>query len=196
MSEQLGTFQGVTRDAIAFQQAAMPATLGTFYRANGVRIGLYDSASDAGNVALTTQVMTAVPIALVAGDAITNISCQAGATAAGTPTNYWFALYDSAATPNLLAQSADQTSTAWAAFAVKTLPLATVQAITKTGIYWVAIMVKATTVPTLMGSIAVKPVVTGERNLAVTSGAALTTTAPATLATPTVANFAPYVVLT
>lgn len=196
MAEQLGTYQGVVRDAIAFQQAAMPATLSTFYRSNGLRMTQYDSASDTGSVALTTQVMTAVPVALVAGDVITNISCQAGATAAGTPTNYWFALYDYQATSALLAQTADQTTTAWAAFGVKTLALATAQTITKTGVYWVAIMVKATTVPTLMGSIAVKPIVTGERNLAVTSGASLTTTATATLASPTVANFAPYVVLT
>lgn len=198
MSEQLGTFQGVTRDAIAFQQAAMPATPGTFFRSNGVRVGQYDSASDTGSPALTTQIMTAVPVALVAGDVITNISCQAGATAAGTPTNWWFALYDSQATPALLTggQTADQLTAAWAAFAVKTLPLATAQTITKTAIYWVAIMVKATTVPTLMGSIAMKPIVATERNLAVTSGSALTTTAPPTLATPTVANFAPYVCLT
>jgi hypothetical protein len=65
-----------------------------------------------------------------------------------------------------------------------------------TGIYWAAIHVKATTVPTLMGTIAVKPIVTGERNLAQTSGSSLTATAPATIATPAVANFVPYVVIT
>ena len=193
---QLGTFQGVVRDALAFQQAAMPPVPTTFYRSNLPRIGLYDSASDSGSVALTTQVMAAVPVALVAGDVITNISVQSGATAAGTPTNYWVALYDSSATPALLSQSADQTSTAWAAFTVKTLALGTAQTISKTGIYWVAIMVKATTVPTLLGTLAVKPIATGERNLAVTSGSGLTATATATLASPTVANFVPYVALT
>jgi hypothetical protein len=124
------------------------------------------------------------------------VSFVSGATAAGTPTNWWFALYDTQATPALLAQTADQTSTAWAAFTVKTVALATVQTITKTGIYWVGIHAKATTVPTLLGCLGVKPVVTGERNLAQTSGAALTATAPTTIATPTVANFVPYVVLT
>ena len=192
---KLGLYQGVIADALGHLNAAGPA-VNQFSRANMPRFGLYDSASDAGSVALTTQVMTAVPIFLAAGDVITNLSAQAGATAAGTPTNYWFALYDSQATPALLAQTADQLTAAWAAFAVKTLPLAAPVTITKTGVYWVAVMVKATTVPTLLGAIAAKPIVTGERNLAVTSGAALTTTATATLAAPTVANFAPLVVAT
>jgi hypothetical protein len=193
---QLGLYSGVPRDALGFMDAADPASPSTFYRHNMTRYGVYDSASDAGNVALTTQVMTSVPIKLVAGDVITNVSFVSGATAAGTPTNWWFALYDTQATPALLAQTADQTSTAWAAFTVKTVALATVQTITKTGIYWVGIHAKATTVPTLLGCLGVKPVVTGERNLAQTSGAALTATAPTTIATPTVANFVPYVVLT
>lgn len=193
---QLGLFNGVVRDALAAYAAAVPSSPTTFYRANQPRVGLYDSASDSGSVALTTQVMTSVPVFLAAGDVITNISFISGATAAGTPTNWWFALYSNASTPALLSQSADQTSTAWAAFTTKTLALAAAQTITQTGVYWAAIHVKATTVPTLLGSIAVKPIVTGERNLAQTSGSALTATAPATIATPTVANFAPYVVLT
>lgn len=193
---QLGLYTGNIRDALAAKEVADPASQSTFYRANLPRIGLYDDASDTGSVALTTQVMTAVPIKLAAGDVITNISCQSGATAAGTPTNWWFALYSNAATPALMAQTADQLTAAWAAFTVKTVALATAQTITATGIYWVAIMVKATTVPTLLGTLGVKPIVTGERNLSVSSGAALTTTATATLATPTVKNFVPYVVLT
>lgn len=193
---QLGLFTGNVRDALAPWDVAVPSSPNTFYRQNLPRIGNYDSASDTGSVALTTQVMTSVPVKLSAGDVITNISFVSGATAAGTPTNWWFALYSSAATPALLAQTADQLTGAWAAFTVQTKALSAAQTITTSGIYWAAIMVKATTVPTLLGQIAVKPIVTGERNLAQTSGAALTTTAPATIATPTVANFAPYVVLT
>lgn len=184
------------RDALGFLDSMMPSTITTFYRANLPRFGHYDSVSDAGSVALTTQVMTAVPVKLAGGDVITNLSFTSGTTAAGTPTNWWFALYDSAATPNLLAQTADQTTTAWAAFTTKTLALATAQTISKSGIYWAAIMVKATTVPTLLGQVCMPPIVTGERNLAVTSGAALAATATTTLATPTVQRFAPYVVLT
>jgi hypothetical protein len=191
----LGQYTGNTRDALGFLNAAAPTSPNTFYRASAARFGLYDSASDV-SVPLTTQVMTSVPIFLVGGDVITNISVRSGATAAGTPTNYWVALYSNAATPALLAQSADQLTAAWAANTTKTLALATAQTVSVTGVYWAAIMVKATTVPSLLGSIAVPPIVTGERNLAQTSGAALTGTAPGTIATPTVANFAPYVVAT
>jgi hypothetical protein len=192
----LGQFTGNIRDALGWMNASAPSSPSTFYRANMPRVGQYDSASDSGSVALTTQVMTSTPIYLAAGDVVTNLSFCSGATAAGTPTNWWFALYSTASTPALLAQTADQTSTAWAAFTVKTVALATAQTITTSGIYWAAIHVKATTVPTLLGCIAVRPIVTGERNLAQTSGSSLAATAPSTIATPTVANFAPYVVVT
>lgn len=192
----LGLFSGNPRDILAGYATAAPASPTTFYRSNQPRIGLYDSASDTGQVALATGVMTTVPVFLAAGDVITNISARSGATAAGTPTNYWFALYSDAATPALMSQSADQTSTAWAANTTKTLALAAAQTISRTGIYWVGIMVTATTPPTLLGSAAVAPIVTGERNLSQSSGSSLTTTAPGTIATPAVKQFAPYVVLT
>lgn len=184
------------RDALVWSEIAAPASPDTFYRNNQPRIGLYDSASDTGQVALATGVITAVRIKLFAGDVITNISVRSGATAAGTPTNYWVALYSNAGTPALLSQSLDQTSTAWAANTTKTLALAAAQTISKTDFYWAAIMVAATTPPTLLGSIAVAPIVTGEANLSVSSGSGLTATATATLASPTVKQFVPYVVLT
>jgi len=193
---QLGLFGGNVRDVLAPWDVQNPASSATFFRANLPRFGCYDSVSDSGSVALTTQVMTAVAIKLAAGDVITNVSYFVGTTAAGTPTNSWVALYSNAATPALLAQSADATSGALAANTKQTIALATAQTISKTGIYWVAIMSKATTVPTLLGQLVIPPIVTGELNLAVTSGAALTTTAPATLATPTVSRFVPFVVLT
>ncbi|MFD0347334.1 hypothetical protein ACFQ0M_17260 [Kitasatospora aburaviensis] len=66
------------------------------------------------------------------------------------------------------------------------------------GTYWVGIMVKATTVPSLVGvsTTASAGIVTGEKNLAQTSGSALTTTAPATIASPTAAATAPLVIIT
>lgn len=196
MTSPAGIYTGIVRDALSVLDVAGPSTPTTFYRANLPRFGHYDSVSDSGSVALTTQVMTAVPIKLAAGDVITNVNFFTGTTAAGTPTNWWGALYSNAATPALLSQSADQLTAAMAAFTKMTVALAAAQTITKTDIYWVAIMVKATTVPTLLGQIVIPPIVTGERNMAVTSGAALTTTAPATLASPTVQRFVPYVVLT
>ena len=192
---QLGQFSGVVRDSLAFL-ATDGKTPNTFARPNLPRFGLYDSASDASQVPLTTQVMTSVPVMLAAGDIITNLTFRSGQTAAGTPTNWWFALYSNAATPALLAQTADQLTAAWALNTTMTKALATPQTISVSGVYWAAIMVKATTVPSLLGSVAMAPVASGERNLAQTSGAALTTTAPSTIATPTVAQFAPFVVLT
>jgi hypothetical protein len=77
-----------------------------------------------------------------------------------------------------------------------TKALATAQTITTTGIYWAAIMVTATTPPTLLGACAAPAIVTGERNLSQSSGSSLTTTAPATIATPAAKTFVPYVVAT
>ncbi|WP_431892663.1 hypothetical protein [Micromonospora haikouensis] len=194
MSEQLGGYTRNVRNALAHVNAADPASPDTFYRRNLPRTGLYDSAGDTGQVALATGVMTSVPIYLSQGDVITNISARSGATAAGTPTNYWFALYDTSGA--LVGQTADQTSTAWAANTTKTLALASPYTVPTTGIYWVGIMVTATTPPTLLGSVAAPAIVTGERNLSQSSGSTLTTTAPATIATPTAKQFVPYVVLT
>ncbi|EEP73508.1 hypothetical protein MCAG_03835 [Micromonospora sp. ATCC 39149] len=193
---QLGGYTRNVRDALAHLNAADPSSPDTFYRRNLPRTNLYDSAGDTGQVALVTEVMTSVPIYLHAGDVITNISVRSGATAANTPTNYWLALYSNAATPALLAQTADQTSTAWGANTTKTLALATAQTITESGIYWVGIMVKATAVPTLLGAVGAPAIVTGERNLSQSSGSSLAATAPATIASPTAKQFVPYVVLT
>lgn len=148
--------------------------------------------------ALVTQVMTHVAVPVNVGDVITNISFLSGATAAGTPTNWFFALYDASGT--LLAQSADQTTAEWAADTVKTLALATPQTISVDGIVYAAIMVKATTVPSLVGSLmpraAVSTGVLSQKRLAGNSGSALTATAPATIATPTAQVQVPYCVLT
>jgi hypothetical protein len=154
------------------------------YRTNLIR------ALSGGNLAaLTTQVMTSVALPLQAGDIITSLTFKSGGTAAGTPTNWWFALYDTSATPALIAQSADQLTAAWAADTAKTLALSAPYLVLVPGVYYAAIMVKATTVPTLIGASVQADASAGflssDKVLAVTSGAALTTTAPATIATPT-----------
>lgn len=156
---------------------------------------------------LTTQVMLSVPVPLFAGDLITNIAFRSGGTAAGTPTNWWFALYDTSTTPALIAQTADQTTTAWGTNTTMTLALATPAAgfavpfkVQKSGLYWAAIMVKATTVPSLycqnLGHAGFSSgLVTGQVSLVQTSGSSLTTTAPTTIATPTATALRPYCVL-
>lgn len=163
------------------------------YRDNMPRLG---AGSDLA--ALTTQVMTSVAIPLQAGDVVTSLTFKSGATAAGTPTNWWFALYDDSATPALLAQSADQLTAAWAATTAKTLALATAQLITRPGVYYAAVMVKATTVPTLIGAStqagASAGVLTADKILGQTSGASLTTTAPSTIASGTAVGTVPLVI--
>lgn len=165
------------------------------YRANMTRRHI--SADVAG--ALTTQVMLSTAIALQAGDIVTSIAFRSGATAAGTPTNYWVALYSSAATPALLAQSADQLTAAWGANTTMDLALSTAQLITTAGIYYAALMVKATTPPSLLCDVlgiagAGGAIVSGQKVIAQTSGSSLVATAPATIATPTTVVNVPYCV--
>lgn len=192
---QLGGYKRNVRDLLAWANAGDPASPDTFFRRNMPRTGLYDSAGDTGQVALATGVMTSVPIPLRAGDVITNISFRSGATALATGSNWWFALYSAAATPVLLAQTADQTSGAWAANTTQTKALTVAQTITADGIYYVGIMVAASTVPTLLGTVAAPAIVTGERALSQSSGSSLTATAPATITSTTAKQFVPYVVL-
>lgn len=164
----------------------------TFYREN------FDAGEGGSDVAaaLTTQVMTSTAIVLEPGDKVTSLSFLSGATAAGTPTNWWFALYDTAGA--LLYQSADQLTAAWAADTIKTLALSTAYVVPSLGVYYAAIMVKATTVPSLICRVAARAaangaLLTGYKVKAQTSGSALTTTAPATIATPTTVVNRPWV---
>jgi hypothetical protein len=155
----------------------------------------------ADNPVLTTQVMTSTAMFLEPGDVVTNLTFGSGATAAGTPTNWWFALYSDAAVAALMAQSADQLTAAWAANTYKTLALAVPQTIVRAGIYYAAVMVKATTPPSLVGqnllnAINAGAIVAGMKVLAQTSGSALTTTAPATIASPTTIAGIPFVLAT
>lgn len=162
----------------------------------GQPAGVYAESFDRGvspstdvAAALTTQVMTSVAIFLEAGDRVTNLSFLSGATAAGTPTNWWFALYDTQATPALIGQTADQLTAAWAADTLKTLPLGLPFQVLVPGIYYAACMVKATTVPSLIAKVAGRAAVHGSilssKAIAQTSGSALTGTAPSTIASPT-----------
>lgn len=178
-------------DVFGFQIVHDPASADTFYRTNLPRWGLTSVAIAA------TAIMTNARVHLRAGDVITNIGFTTGGTAAGTPTAWWVALYSDASTPALMAQSADQTTTAMAANTNFTVALATAQTIPRTGIYRAAIMVAATTVPTLLGVTAAKAgLVTGESAVSQSSGSALAATAPSTIATPTELVTVPRFVLT
>lgn len=185
----LGTFKGNYRNDIGyFNSAGRPDPDVTFHRANLPRVGLDDVPAAA------TGVMCSVALYLQDGDLISNLTFISAGTAAGTPTNQFAALYSGAGA--LLAQSADKLTEAWAADTAKTFALATAQRVTKSGIYYAALSVAASTVPTLVGSLGAKPVLTGESNLAQTSGSSLTGTAPTTIATPAFKRHVPLVIAT
>lgn len=86
---------------------------------------------------------------LKAGQLVSNISLCSATTAANAPTHYFFGLYDGSR--NLLANSADQTSGAWAANTVKTLAMGTPYRVPTSGLYYIGYFMVATTVPTLKG---------------------------------------------
>ena len=154
--------------------------------------------------ALTTQVCTAVPVPVEVGDVITKVSVFVGATAAGTPTNSWAAVYSGVAVPALLNQSTDGATAVIAASGRFdfTIPATMVTAANAPQGFWYAsVMVKATSVPTLAAvtiaaAVAYQWYTTAPLKMgAVTHGSALTATAPATIATPTAQAVTPIVVL-
>lgn len=91
-------------------------------------------------------------IYLTAGQLVSNIAICSATTAAGTPTNYFFALYD--ANRALLAVSANQTTTAWAANTYKTLAMTTPYRVPTSGLYYIGLMMTATAVVTTKGGTA------------------------------------------
>ena len=117
-------------------------------------------------------------IYLKAGQLVSNIIVSSATTAAGTPTAGRVCLYSGARA--LLAQSADQTTTAWAANTVKTLAMTTPYRVPTSGLYYIGFWMTATTVITMKGGTAKTngalassvPILHG------TSSTALTTTAP------------------
>lgn len=105
---------------------------------------------------LTSGTLLLVGIQLPAGNSVGRICFTSNTTAAGTPVNWWFGLYDSSRVQ--LAITADQTTTAWAASTSKNLVVATTAAgaassfvTTYAGLHYLGVMVKATTTPTLAG---------------------------------------------
>lgn len=98
---------------------------------------------------LSTGRLSLEAIAIRSGELLTSISFWSATTAAGTPTNQIFGLYDSSL--NLLRATNNDTTTAWAANTRKTLNLTSTFTTTYTGLYYLGIMVTATTVPTIKG---------------------------------------------
>ena len=143
--------------------------------------------------ALTSAQLFLTSIGLRAGKTYTSVSWLSATTAAGTPLNQWFCLYDSARAK--LAVTSDDTTTAWAANSYKTLTLSSTYTATTTGLYYVGICVVATTVPTLRGMAPQSQAVGNAPILCGTSTGSLTdpASAPTTAAAITATGISPYV---
>ena len=117
-----------------------------------------------------------------AGTTINSISFWSATTALATGTNQLFGLYDQ--NLNLLRSSVNDTSIAWAANSRKTLSLTSAFTTTYSGLYYLGIMVAATTVPTLKGNTAKTggQLNAGTPSMGGTSTTGLTTALPATAA--------------
>lgn len=109
----------------------------------------------------TSGTLYLTPVWLPKGAVVSNLGFVSAGTAAATPTNWWFSLHDSS--KKMLARTADQTTTAWAANTAKSVAIAQTTAgagssytATYTGIHYIGVMIKATTVPSLVseGSVA------------------------------------------
>jgi hypothetical protein len=113
----------------------------------------------AGNtsVSMTTGQLLVCSTSLHAGQVISNITWMTAATAAVTPTHWWYVLLDGSL--NLLAVTADQTTAAMAANTVLTLAVATIASgsassytVPTSGLYYVGVMVTAGTMPNFMAA--------------------------------------------
>jgi hypothetical protein len=140
----------------------------------------------------TTGQIRIQAIWLTAGTVVSNISFCSATSAATLPTHYAFGLYDLAG--NLLATTADQTSTAWGANTLKTIATTAAYTVPSTGLYYLAFMCTAsTTVPTLKGGtartggqlLAVSPILAG-----ISATAYVTGTSPVGISIPSAASTA------
>lgn len=99
------------------------------------------------NAAIVSQRVHLSGIELPAGLVVTTITHFSGGTALATGVHQIFGLYDSSRA--LLRGTSDDGATAWAANSEKTLTLTSTFTTTYSGLYYIAILVDATTVPTL-----------------------------------------------
>ena len=162
---------------------------------NVIGISAAGFSTDSDDVIVTDGVLHLTAIYLNKGTTVTSITYLTGTAGITTPANWWFALYNSSL--SLLANSTDQTTTAWAANTVKTLNMITPYVVTASGVYYAGIMINATNpMPDIRGmngnstvNALVLPIQTGN------STTGLTTTPPATAAALTAVADIPMVLL-
>jgi hypothetical protein len=149
-----------------------------------------------------TGVGCAVPIPVEVGDRLSKVAILIGATAGGTPTHSFAALYSGVAVPALLGQSKDGAAAAIAESALFGFTLESEVEITEAnaprGFIYASVAITATTVPT--AAVVSTPTAIGYKwftnsplFLAATHGSALAGTAPATIASPAAKAVAPLV---
>lgn len=156
--------------------------------------GLYETfdrnlCNEVNTALLSSGRLSLQAIYIPAGTTINSISFWSATTAAGTPTNQLFGLYDN--NRNLLASSTNGTTGAWAANSKKTLSLTSVFTTTYSGLYYLGLMVTATTVPTIKGNTArtggqlqaEAPSMGGTSNTGLTTALPATANAPGTVTT-------------
>lgn len=144
--------------------------------------------TETNTAALTSGTLHMVGVYLRRGQIVNSISFFSATTASGTPTNGFFGLYSSALSK--LAETANFTTEAWAANTIKTKSVTTPYTVITSGFYYLAIMLTATTVPTLKGGTTktasqlagTAPILHGN------STAGLTTSIPATAGAITVST--------
>lgn len=103
----------------------------------------------ASSTAGTSGTLYLCGIYLTAGQLVSTITISSGATGFTSPTNQFAALYSStAASPALLAQSANQTTSAWAGTTAKSFAMTTPYRVQTSGFYYIGVMVTATTMGT------------------------------------------------
>jgi hypothetical protein len=130
------------------------AQVGSYVPPSGVVFETTPRQQCVGGTATTSGTLTLIGINLPINFVVSNLYFRS-TSAANTPTNSWAALFNSSRL--MLACSADQTTTAWASNVTRTFAVATTASgsassftTTYSGLHYVGIMNKATTVPTLI----------------------------------------------
>jgi hypothetical protein len=175
-------------------EAAIPAVPTNYLAPNGAIRETYPRQLGTSLVSLTSGKLQSVAIALVAGDVIGHITFVSNSTAAGTPTHWWFFLADSAG--NIVATTADQTTTAWGTNTAQTLAISNIVSgaassytVPTTGLYRVGLCVVATTTPTIDGVNSANTTLVGlSPALCQQSTAATFTTPPSLPSAPTMTS--------
>ena len=139
-----------------------------------------------GGILSTGRLTLAGGCIIPAGVRVSNITFVSGTTALSVGSNQWFCLVDQS--NNVLAKTADDTSTAWGAGTAKTLALSTAYTPSSTIAVYLGIVVVATTPPSLIisesnsatGVASLTPLICANADTSLTNPASLGATATPT----------------